>query len=195
MTLSPPQSSGLTEYADVFDASLGIVSRNFGLPVAPSSSNQTMSTQRLYGVLVPYRAGQVITNVGVVVAIAGAGTVPTTIKLGVGSPTTNKAVAVTANTASSGQWTAAGLGLRTFALTAAYTVPLDGPLWHYVLTDGIWGTTQPAILRGTTIGSGGAVNGAGQLEYGNVDGQTDIVVGTTYTLVSTAGVGLFAFST
>lgn len=188
MPLTPPTSSYLASDDDLTDAACGIVGRNFSLPCLPATSSQTPTSQRLYGTLVSYRAGQVITNIGIHVQTAGAGAVPTTVKLGVGSLATNKALAVTGNVAASAQWTAAGIGMRVVALTAPYTIPLDGSYWHYWLTDGTWGVTQMVFLRGSSMGSGGVINGAGQLIQGALDGQTDIVVGTTYTLASANGI-------
>lgn len=163
---------------DLYVSGLGFVSMNYQPATAAAGGSPT--SQLIYAVAVPYRAGQVVTNLVWLVATAAAGTVPTSIVTGLAS--SSAMLAQSAELKNNAGWTS--LGIKPFALSAAYTIPSDGIYYHLFLQNGTWGTTALQLARATNQGS---VFGSSIL-YGTAgSGQTALPAnGAAVTLVTTS---------
>lgn len=141
-TRFPAKSS----FDDLYRSGLGVVSWN-GDPHLHGSAATAPTSQLGYAMSVPYRAGQVVTNLGFHVSTAAAGTVPTGIFVGLCNLTT--ILMDSANKASDTAWTT--LGLRQVALSSAYTIPSDGLYYHLFLQNGVFGTTPLQLGRTANV--------------------------------------------
>lgn len=150
-------SQPLSSEEDVFRTALGLVSWNV-YPLASSSAQPALTSQTVYAMGVPYRAGQVVTRLGWVVNTAASGTAPTGMFIGVSNATTM--LMDSANLAASTAWTTQGL--RTAALTSPLTIPATGIYYHLILQNGAFSVTQPAFSRIASPVSS-QVDGAGAL--------------------------------
>lgn len=164
-------------------AARGLIAETYDLE-ASIGNGTTIGTQAIYGSLVGLAAGDVITNIVACVPVAGAGTVPTLIKLAIVS-TAGVVLAATANIAASAGWTS--VGLPQFALTTPYTIPSNGGYYIAFLQNGAFATTPLQLMRVgsnniatvSAIGSGVAAYVAGGT------GKTDIT--GTLTLTNPGG--------
>jgi hypothetical protein len=110
------------------------------------------ATQALYGTLAGFLAGDVITNIIVAVATAGAGTTPTGIYLALYSAS-GALEAETANLAASAIWTpGAGAGYAVCTLSSPFTVPSTAGYYLTFVQNGTWGTTQLKLIS-SALGS------------------------------------------
>src|SRR5437879_7746516 len=92
-------------------------------PLAQVSTSRTLATQAILGVLVPVQAGMTLSGVAVCVQTAAAGTLPTTLTLGI-TDLTGVRLAVTADVKALANWNATGL--FSFAFSTPYSVTTDG---------------------------------------------------------------------
>lgn len=148
----------------------GVISWNLN-PQMAGGGNSGFATQIVFGTGVPYRAGQVVTNLGWAVQTAAAGTNPTSIFQGL-TDANGAMLMGSANLAASTAWTTAGL--RTAALSSPYTITSDDLYYHVLLIDGTFSVTQPLFTRGANLGTGGRINAAGRWTHwtGATVGQT-----------------------
>lgn len=144
------------ERQEIFNKGAGIISQNF--PLLEATAAVAVSSTRVYGGLLPLVAGDPINNISVGVRAAGAGTIPTSLVLGL-LDKTGKVLQQSANVNSSTNWTTAN-NISTIALGGTYTVPTSDVYYACIWASGTWGTTQMTLLEGVTnpilnaIGSG-----------------------------------------
>jgi hypothetical protein len=150
---------------------------NFGnTQVAPTS-------QSLYGCGIFLHAGEIITNLYVNVSTAGAGTTPTTIRMGIMN-SSRVVQAVTADVHADSKWTSTGV--KQFALTAPWTVPTDGIYYILFLQNGAFGTTAMQMIDVAVVAGSGVVNGTNPPRFG--------IFGTTVTDIPAVGASAAAWS-
>lgn len=154
-------SGGAAATADLLTAALGFKAQTFPAPTLTNGG--LLASQGILGSAIYLQAGQVISNVVVGVAQAGAGTAPTTIRLGVAN-SSGVMQAVTANVAGSANWTA-GVANVSFPLTASWTVPASGLYYVLVYVSGGFTTTALQLERGSNANLGLPV-GSGLAAYG-----------------------------
>lgn len=126
---------------DIERTGLGYISWNFKVDLCTTTGSLT--SQTIFAVGVPYRAGDVVTNLAWQISTAAAGTAPTSAIMGISDGVTM--LAQTADVKASTSW--ASTGPQVFALSAAYVIPADGIYYHVAWVNGTWGTTQPAVGR------------------------------------------------
>ena len=143
----------------MFRAALGIKSASPGDPLVVVNNN-ALTSQTIYAAGVPYRAGQVVTNLGWSIVVAASGAGPTGMFVGICNATTM--LMDSANLSGSAAWTT--IGLRTVALSSPFTIPSDGLYYHLILQNGAFAVTQPTFNR---LGATGdpRINGAGTFLY------------------------------
>jgi hypothetical protein len=144
----------------ILQSALGILAWNHNPLVETGTLALTAGT--VYAMSVPLLAGQVISRLGFGINVAGAGTVPTHIYIGL-CDSTGKMLAQSADLAANAGWTS-GTKLTSFPLSASYTVPTTGLYYIVILQVGAWGTTQMTLDR--TLGLGTQIDGAGAFIYG-----------------------------
>lgn len=171
---------------DILKSGLAINSWNF--PPNAVNTNSPLTSQTIYVVAVPYRAGQIVTNIAYSVSTAAAGTAPAGAFVGL-ADSSRTMQAQSGNL--SGGFLAAGI--QNFALAAAYTIPASGIYYHVLLQNGSWGTTQPAFHRGTSLA--GVTSPGGVFLYGTAGtGQTALPANGS-ALGAFSSTGAFAFFT
>lgn len=137
---------------------LGFIATSF--PPFTATSVAALASQRNYASGLYLYAGETITNVCCCVTTAGAGTAPTSIKLGLWSSASPAVcLALTSNLAADARWTS--LGWKVNALTAPYSVTTSGLYYASLWTDGAFGTTPLQLAVGATDGAFGGPLGAG----------------------------------
>lgn len=141
--------------SSIFLAGLGLTNATTRPSAVTSSS--APATGVVYGTSLGARAGDIVTNIGVQVVTAGAGTTPTLVRFGT-ADSTGKILAVTADVHASAGLTTQGI--QTFALTAPLTISTSGLYYLVMLQVGSWGTTQMQLGR-TSSGSGVGVGVSG----------------------------------
>lgn len=139
---------------DVIKTAMGIVSWTSYPSIF---ANSAPATQQIYAIGVPYRQGQVVTNIGWYVQTAAVGVAPTGIFCGICSSTTM--LMDSANLAASAAWTTTGL--RTVALSSPLTIPSTGLYYHLFLKNGAFGTTDVQLCRETSVAGAMQINAAG----------------------------------
>lgn len=169
---------------EILVAGKGLISE--GLPVLLCASSLTPVSQTVYALPQGLKQGQVVTNIVLNVITAGAGTVPTSIFVGL-CDSTGARVAVSANLKSSVIWTATGYAVAP--LTPAYTVPADGLYYAEFLQDttAAWGTTALILNRPSSASAsmGSNLVGAGAPTAWSQTGQATIPTQATITGNST----------
>ena len=128
-------------------------------------AGQIMIDGTVYFMLVPLRAGQVITNISIVCTTTSAGL--TISKVGL-YKTDGTRLALSADQTTS--WQTAGL--KTVALTAAYTVPATGA--YYTAIFAKTGTSMPTVYRTAVSSVAQTAVGTGLQPFGTQTGQTDL---------------------
>ncbi len=153
----------------------GLISQNFDRAASPAGLAGTSGT--IYFMAVPLLAGDVVSNISVAVAVAGAGM--TLSKLGLYS-TAGVLLASSADLGTA--WHSQGT--KTAAMAVAYTVPTSG--LYYAAFLGVTGTTMPTLLRGfsNTLAVAASAIGSGLAPTGAQKGQTDLVDPATITAAS-----------
>lgn len=123
----------------------------------PGLSGATLVSQRGYFVALPLRTNQVATGIVMFVGTAAAGTNPTSLTAALFKSDGSAQYAVTADFKSGAQAVGAitSQGELRVAFTSPYTVTADGLFQIYLLQDGSYGTTQPALLRMQTTSNFG----------------------------------------
>ena len=144
-------SNGSESRIDQRWKTLGLVSAAWDfMGLTSTLPTATPATQVLYGTLVGFNTGDVITNVCVSITTLGVGTTPSAIYLGVFS-TSGTQLAISADVHASSIWTATAKIVQV-AMVTPYTVPSSGSLYLCFLSNGTWGTTQLQLQPGTTSG-------------------------------------------
>lgn len=129
---------------DVWMRGLGLKSWNYN---PQNITTQTAATsQTVYAVAIPLKAGQLATNIVLDVEVAAAGTAPTGFYVGLAT-SAGVMLAQSGNLKDSASLT--NQGLREFALSAAYLVQTNGLYYVVFLQNGAFGTTNPSFGRGT----------------------------------------------
>lgn len=122
----------------------GLISEAFPAAAA-SGAALALTSQRIYGVLLGLRAGDVVTNIVVTVATIATGTTPTGLYVALLS-TAGTRLVVSANLKASSIWTTA-IGPVEAPLSGPYTVLTDGGYYACVLMDGAFGTQNLQLAR------------------------------------------------
>lgn len=142
----------------------GMIAESFNR-MSASASQTTTVTQELRGAAVGLRAGDVVTNINFLVAVAG--TSYTIGRVGL----YKKDGTLLASCANDTTIFTATAGMRTVALSAAYTVPTDD--LYYPCYLGVFTGTAAQLMRGTSLsnalagigsGAGGGVAQTGQAD-------------------------------
>ncbi len=160
-----------------FNAEIGIkaeIGHHFS-SVAPVS-------QRIYGGGIYLYTDEVITNIIVCVEVAGAGTAPTNLKLGLwSSAATPVCLAVTADLAADTRWTAS-TSYKVCALTAPYTILASGLFYAAFWINGTFATTNLQLITSYGSGQFAAQIGSAKQRFGSVKtGATTMAVAETGT--------------
>jgi hypothetical protein len=155
------------------------VSENF--PLASASAGVAVTSQMIHAIGIPLQAGQIVQNVLMANLVAAAGTLPTSVEVGLASPA-GVVVQKSANTLTS--LAQQGLGVNAFPLSAAYAVPTTGLYYAYFLQNGTFGTTQPTPVKTYAT----AVMTAGQTLFGSY-GTSQTTVPAVGTALGTAAFG------
>ncbi len=148
---------------DPVAAMLGMQTQNFALALQAASSALTQGTVYLVGV--PYRKGQVATNVRFGVAAAAAGAAPTSMVCGL-ADSTGKMLAQSGELKASAIWTSP-TAYADAPLAGAYTILSSGLYYHVILQVGAFGVTQPTFYRGS-----GSPIATAEVKTGATTGQT-----------------------
>lgn len=127
-----------------------------------------------YFVAIGLHAGDVVTNI--TVAISGAGSGVTLSKVGLYDKSGNR-LGLSADQGTAWQST----GLKTIALTSAYTVPADDG--YYVAIISKASVTVPSVGRSTTMAAASGAIGSGMGAFGVETGQTDLDATCTISFV------------
>ena len=186
--------NAITPLDGILRSTAGIQAWNYYPSIA--STGQALTSQTIYAFAVPYRQGQVVTNIGFNVQQAASGTAPTSIFVGLSNATTM--LMDSANQKDSSAWTSTGL--RTVPLSSVYTIPSDGIYYHLILENGVFGSTVLQVYRAPGFAASDTrVNATGSYYlYATAGtGQTGLpAVGAGVTLASTGSpVNIFTFST
>lgn len=123
-----------------------------------------MVTQTAYFMRVPLKAGQVISNIDMIVTAAGSGL--TLSKVGI----YKKDGTQLASSADQGTaWQS--VGLKVNALSSSFTVPSDDVYFFCLIAIG---TTPPTVLSSGAVGNKNAASSGGVIPYGTMLTQTDL---------------------
>lgn len=146
----------------------GLLAESF--PIACVTTSRTLPSQTVLGVLIPVSFGSTISGVAVCVETAAAGTVPTSVTLGIYDLVSNR-LAVSADVKAD---FASSTGLQSFPFATAWTVTADGCVVACVLKNGTYGSTEPKLVCApTVVGMGGHLGG----NFGSgvtITGQTSL---------------------
>lgn len=145
-------------------------------------------TQTVYGRLLGLHAGDLITGVVLQNAVAAAGTLPTTVRFGL-ADATGKIVVLSGNLNALASWPQ---GKCVFPFTVPYQVLKDGGYFPVFVVNGVWGTTQPTMARG----SGNAFGTTGRAGFAPSGfawaGQADLpAIGASLTITSGASLAYY----
>lgn len=156
----------------------GIQAENFDPVVATAGT--APATQKVFGDLFGFSAGQVIAGIVLRNVVAAVGTLPTTVRVGIADAQGNM-LAISGNLNALANW-AAGPNLLPFA--TPFTVPSDGGYYVCFVVNGVWGSTQPTPIRVTGgVGASHAKITNGSAVSFEWSGQTDLpAVGSALTL-------------
>lgn len=171
--------------ADGYTKNAGIISWNFNPMVTIAATAPTAGT--IYAAAVSLLAGDIVNNIVVGVSVAGGGTVPTSLVVGL-ADSTGKIVAQSAEQKTNTTWTTIGLG--PVPLSAAYTVPTTGNYFVVILQVGSWGTTQVSLDRG--INSVASFSGSFLYATGGTTQTVLPATGSSFVPSSSGVVGYFA---
>ena len=149
------------------------------------STNLALVAQALRGTGLGLRAGDIVTNIIVLVQTIASGT-PGVVYAGLLDSNYNRLViSADVNTLLT------TLGQAVLPLTAPYTVPTDGLYFPVILMATAYGSTQPSLIAGGLAGISGAIAGKPQPTFVQT-GQATIP--TTATPAATSGAPWFAVS-
>jgi hypothetical protein len=140
----------------------GIITQNFDRQGASSGIGLVSGT--VFFQAVGLLAGDLVSNLSIVVT--GAGATTTLTKLGL-YDSTGARLQTTANLTTA--WESAGT--KTHPLSAAYTVATDALYYVAVL---FVGTTVPTLHAGSNTGNAASVIGTGTLAYATLAAQSDL---------------------
>lgn len=158
-------------------------------PFSSYPNSVAPQTQVLTAALMGLRSGDIVTGVGLRLAVAAGGTNPTTARFGI-ADSTGKILAISANLNASAVW--AATGAAPFPLASPYTVVADGAYYACFVVNGTWGTTQPTLAYGSgaTVAAGAFASGV--TAFGAQISQTDLpAVGSSFTLTASSGRGYY----
>ena len=156
----------------------GLISQNYDRLAALGSGGFVAVGGTIYGVAIPLLAGDVVSNLSVMVTTAGSGVTASLLGL---YDTAGTRLAVSADQGTAWQST----GLKTVAMTTPYAVPATGLYYGAIIATA--STTVPAFHRAATNASI-AINvavGSGINPIVFMTGQTELVASATFS----AGVG------
>jgi hypothetical protein len=173
---------------------IGLSGETFDAGVIVGSTTLASQTVKATGEYL--YAGEVVTNVWVIVQQVASGTAPTLFKLGLwNSAATPVCAAVTAELKDDASWTGSQ-GYKSFVWAGgAYTVPSDGLYYFAALMNGAFGTTNLQLACGTTgVGASNAV-GSNRRRHGALGtGITSMAVNDTGTYSSVGSPIWFGWS-
>lgn len=180
---------------DPIAPAFGLINYNFNPTISGAST--ALTSQRIDAVALYIPLGKTVTNINLIVEVAGTSTAPTGFFVGLATPTaalggTGKMVAQSNNLSASGSLTATGL--NAFALNATYTANAsdssNGFYYVVILQNGAFGGTNVTFERGNGTNNGfgtATTNGF----FGNIGtGQTALAAnGNAVTFTAGAGIG------
>jgi hypothetical protein len=166
---------------------LGVLAEPFPASTLVSAA-LAPATQQVAGVAVGLKRGDVVTGIMTRVAVAAAGTNPTTVRFGL-ADSTGKILVLSADRGTAGSndaTTVFALGPNKIAFTAPLTIPADDLYFPVFVVNGTWGTTQPTmgLLSVSTAAMMGAAAGSAPANF-VWTGQTDLpAVNSSVTITS-----------
>lgn len=166
----------INSYDKVFLTARGIKGESF--PLQNAANTLAWTAQSTFGMLIPFRGGDIITGVGFVVSAApGTPANLTKGKVGVWD-TAGVLLASSADAPTSFQ----SVGRIKLALSAAYTVPAEGGL-----VVGCWmdGTSMPSLARNSAVSQAGGAFTGGSATCFTRAGDADIPNGSAFTVSNT----------
>lgn len=168
--------------AAVLANSQGWVSQAYDLSQATTAV--AVTSQTIHATAVPLLANQTVNNVLLANSTAAAGTLPTTVTVGIADLT---GVVRAQSTATLNTLAQQAVGINSFVLSTPYVVPSTGAYYVFFWQNGTFGTTQPTVQRSLASG----LLTAGHTLYGNLGtSQSSIPAngGTALTFSASAGV-------
>jgi hypothetical protein len=173
----------LNDAAREISRSLALAYHGQAFDIMEGSGSVAPVSQTIYSCAVYLYKGEVVTNIVACVATAGAGAAPTTIRLGIANSSL-QVQAVTANINANAAWTS--VGVKSFALTSAWTVPNDGIYYYVFVKNGAFATTDLQLVRGIQVAGAGVAIGSNPFRFGQH--------GTTNTDLPAVGTNLPAWA-
>lgn len=162
---------------DISLAAQGLISQNLDRQSAGLTSS-TMIDGTVYAMLVPLRAGDVVTNISLILN-GPAGADVTASKVGLYS------LAGTLLASSADQGTAwQSVGTKTVALASPYTVPATGGYYAALFAKATTTLPKPFCGAGSASQINGAAIGSGAHPSGIMASQTDLPATATFTFTA-----------
>lgn len=124
----------------------GILTETF--PVLSNVNSASPSSGAGYGGLIGLVSGDVVSNIIVAAAVAGAGAAPTLIRVGLADKT-GKILGISADVHADAQWTSGGLVIEP--LSSPVTIAVTDVYYPVFLKVGAFGTTDLALARGPSF--------------------------------------------
>jgi hypothetical protein len=159
-------------YQVPIEATWGLVA--YSSPLYAATSSTAPTSQQVFYTAVYYEAGQTVTYILFNTNTAAVGTVPTAIYCGfysaVGLVVTQQAVS--ANVASSAEWTTTVPHAPKIAMGTAYVIPSTGVYYHAFLKNGVFGTTDLVLQAYTNNPEYGVQINGGAILQSTKAGQT-----------------------
>lgn len=181
-------ATAIPNRSDVVLSTLGLKGQNFDIfSTGGTWATATIASQWVYYSMTGFEAGDVINNIFVAVGVAGIGTAPTGIYLGLYS-LAGAQLGVTTNLAASSIWTASTIVVSA-ALSSPYTVAASGGLYLAFLQNGAFAGTALKLQISsahpppayTAIGSG-PIASAAQSGQATMPGTASIAGNGTATV-------------
>lgn len=157
--------------------SQGLKGQNYDRQLARAGVVVVDGTIYFMGVVL--RSGQIVTNIHPELLVVGAGV--TVAKVGIYTCAASTATLV-ASSADLGTAWHSGTGVKTHALSAAYTVPTDG--LYYLALICKFSTTAPTFTMQNNAGGSGGVLSPGIRSHATLAAQTDLATPATVTSTS-----------
>lgn len=167
-----------------FLAGLGITSETYR--ITHGTGFAALTSQQIVCGLLALLEGDTVTNIILEVAIAAAGTSPTTMRIGL-ADSAGVMLAVSANENAAATWPT---GFKAIAMGTPYPVTTSGVYYCCIIQNGAFGTTNPSWAQASsTAPKTSSPIGSGKGAYKWQNTQTDLpIVGNSLTLIDGGGV-------
>lgn len=168
-------------------AAQGFISENFSRAIG-NATGGALTNGTIFIAALGVKPGDVINNIHFVVETAGTGSGCTLAQAALLDRLGNR-LAVTADSA--GDRTATeSTGLKTFALSAAYTVGAETQAVYVALLQSN-GTTAPNVLVSGTHDATADAARTGYFQIAGTAGTSQTAIGTTETISASSGIGMW----